>query len=96
MEKRTNWKDVGLWVIRDVDGLYLCNRKPYKDYHDEGDFVWGCEGDFIKIDNLSNYFQQKGSKLSYTSIFSSLRYEDEPVKVNIIPEHFEEKTETTE
>jgi len=93
MEKRVNSKEVGLWVVRDVDGLYLCNRKPYKDFHDEMDFVWGCEGDFIKIDNIDNYFQQKYSKVSYSSIFSSLKYEDEPVKVDILPQHFNEQIE---
>lgn len=43
MEKRMNWKEKGMWVIRDFDGiLYICNRKPYKNYHDEFDFGWAC------------------------------------------------------
>ena len=69
MEKCVNWKEQGMWVVRDTDGLYICNRKPYKNFHDEHDFVWSCEGDFIKL--VSNNF-------------NDLKFDDEPVQVDII------------
>ena len=71
MEKGMNWKENGLWVIRDFDNiLYLCNRKPYKNFHDEGDFVWGCEGDFIKLTDPRSFRH-----------FENLKYTDNPVEV---------------
>ena len=75
MEKRKNIKEEGMWVVRDHDGLYICNRKPFKNYHDEMDFVWSCEGDFIKL---------KLDRMSY-NYFSDVEYEDEPINVSIIP-----------
>lgn len=66
-----NWKESGLWVIRDIDNiLYLCNRKPYKNFHDEGDFVWSCEGDFIKLTDTRSF-----------SDFKNLKYTDDPINV---------------
>ena len=66
-----NWKENGLWVIRDFDNiLYLCNRKPYKNFHDEGDFVWSCEGDFIKLTDPRSFCH-----------FENLKYTDNPVEV---------------
>lgn len=71
MERRMNRIENCLWVIRDFDNtLYLCNRKPYKNYHDECDFVWSCEGDFFKLTD-SHSFRH----------FENLKYTDEPVKV---------------
>ena len=64
-----------MWVVRDHYGLYICNRKPFKNYHDEMDFVWSCEGDFIKL---------KLDRMSY-NYFSDVEYEDEPINVSIIP-----------
>jgi len=70
MEKRMNWKEKGMWVIRDFDGfLYICNRKPYKNYHDEMDFGWSCEGDFIRLDSKN---------------FDDLKPQDDPVEVDVI------------
>lgn len=71
MEKRMNCTENGLWVIRDFDDiLYLCNRKPYKNYHDECDFIWSCEGDFIKLTDSRSF-----------RYFENLKYTDEPVNV---------------
>lgn len=82
MEKRMNWKECGMWVIRDFDGfLYICNRKPYKNYHDECDFVWGCEGDFIRLESKN---------------FSELKPQDEPVEVDVIDCWRHMKTETVD
>jgi hypothetical protein len=70
MEKRMNWKERGMWVIRDFDGLlYICNRKPYKNYHDEMDFVWSCEGDFMRLESKN---------------FDDLKPENDPVQVDVI------------
>ena len=70
MEKRMNWKESGLWVIRDIDDiLYLCNRKPYKNFHNEGDFVWSREGDFIKLTDSRSLRD-----------FKNLKYTDDPVQ----------------
>ena len=76
MEKKVNWKEIGLWIVKDYDGYYLCNRKPYKNYHDMNDFVWGCEGDFIKIDNLENHDM---------NFLNNMNYADDPIKVIIVP-----------
>jgi hypothetical protein len=82
MEKRMNLKERGMWVIRDFDGfLYICNRKPYKNYHDECDFVWGCEGDFIRLESKN---------------FSELKPQDEPVEVDVIDYWRHMKTETVD
>lgn len=85
MEKRMNWKETGLWVIRDFDDvLYLCNRKPFKNYHDEADFVWSCEGDFIKLTDSRSFRH-----------FSELKYTDDPVEVYLEdPYQVDESTKT--
>ena len=77
MEKKINSKEAGLWVVRDYDGLYLCTRKPYKNFYGEHEdaFTWSCEGDFMKI-SVSPY-----------SNFSDMTYSDEPKRVEIVPEH---------
>jgi len=77
MEKRINSKEEGLWVVRDYDGLYLCTRKPYKNFYGEHEdaFTWSCEGDFMKI-NVSPY-----------SDFSDMTHSDEPKRVEIVPEY---------
>lgn len=74
MEKRKNYKNEGLWVVKDHDGLYLCNHKPWKNFHDENDFVWSCEGDFIKINVPPSH------------CLSDMDYSHDPVKVYITTE----------
>lgn len=86
MEKRMNWKESGLWVIRDIDDtLYICNRKPYKNFHDECDFVWSCEGDFIKLID-SHSFRD----------FKNLKYTDDPVQVYLEDHYQIKKIEKTD
>lgn len=76
MEKIEIYKETELWVIRDHDGLYLCTKKPFKNYYGEheDDFKWYCDGgDFMKIN------------VSPDNQFSDIEYSDEPHCAEIVP-----------
>lgn len=77
MEKRANYKETGLWIIKDHDGLYLCTKKPFKNYYGEHEdaFTWCCEGDFMKVD-VSRY-----------GLFSDMKYSSDPQRIEIVPEY---------
>ena len=63
-----------MWVVMDLDGLYICNSKPWKSYYGEHAeaFNWECEGDFMRL-----YLP------TWANDFKDMKFADDPVRVNV-------------